>query len=209
QANARVRARDKVQHDLADRVGWRQLYRHCRVHPRAVVRVGRTLDERGDSRRRQGIEPGQRVRGVRPDLEGTLLLDAFTDPHGTLLGHMARANSQCRDFAGEALVIFPGPHAYVSPTWSESPGTVPTWNYVAVHAYGAFRLVEASDGLHDLLTRTVAVYQRRMPVPWCYDVADPTSTRCSRPSSASESNSAAWRARRSPIRTTPKSVVGR
>jgi transcriptional regulator len=113
------------------------------------------------------------VRGVRPDLEGTLLLDADAGPHRTLLGHMARANPQCRDFAGEALVIFPGPHAYLSPTLSESPGTVPTWNYVEVHAYGAFRLVEASDGLHDLLTRTVSVYERRMPVPWCYDVADP------------------------------------
>src|SRR5262249_51101713 len=51
-----------------------------------------------------------------------------------LLGHMARANPQWKDVQGEALVIFPGPHAYVSASWYEAPGTVPTWNYVAVHA---------------------------------------------------------------------------
>jgi transcriptional regulator len=102
-----------------------------------------------------------------------MLLDADAGPHGMILGHMARANPQWRDVEGEALAIFPGPHAYVSPTWYESPGTVPTWNYVAVHAYGAFRLVEDRDGLHDILTRTTSVYERRMPEPWSYDVADP------------------------------------
>src|SRR4051812_43436003 len=102
-----------------------------------------------------------------------LLLDADAGPHGTLLGHMARANPQWRDVAGEALVIFAGPHAYVSPTWYESPGTVPTWNYVAGHAYGAVQLVEDRDGLHDILTRTTSVYERRMPQPWSYDVDDP------------------------------------
>lgn len=102
-----------------------------------------------------------------------LLLDADAGTHGTLLGHMARANPQWRDVAGEALAIFPGPHVYISPTWYASPGTVPTWNYVAVHAYGAFELVEDRDVLHDILTRTVSVYERRMPEPWSYDVADP------------------------------------
>jgi transcriptional regulator len=68
-----------------------------------------------------------------------LLLDADVGPNGRLLGHVARANPQWRDVEGEALVIFPGPHAYVSPTWYESPGTVPTWDYLAVHAYGVLR----------------------------------------------------------------------
>lgn len=102
-----------------------------------------------------------------------LLLDADAGPHGTLLGHVARANPQWKTADGEALVIFPGPHAYISPTWYETPGTVPTWNYVAVHAYGALQLVEDSGGLHDILTRTVSVYERGMPEPWSYDVADP------------------------------------
>ena len=56
----------------------------------------------------------------------------------TLLAHMAKANPQWRDFAagGDALVIFMQPHAYVSPRLYDSRQNVPTWNYVAVHAYG-------------------------------------------------------------------------
>jgi transcriptional regulator len=86
---------------------------------------------------------------------------------------MARANPQWRDVDGEALAVFSGPHAYISPTWYEAPGTVPTWNYVAVHAYGALRLVEDRDALRDILRRTVATYERPMPAPWTYDEADP------------------------------------
>ena len=57
--------------------------------------------------------------------------------------HMARANPQWRDFAdAEALVVFTGPHAYVSPRWYEDAERVPTWNYAAVHAYGVPRLIE-------------------------------------------------------------------
>lgn len=102
-----------------------------------------------------------------------LLLDPGAGPRGTLLGHMARANPQWRDVSGEALAIFPGPHAYISPTWYESSGTVPTWNYAAVHAYGAFQLVENRDSLHDILSRSVSAYERGMPEPWSYDVDDP------------------------------------
>ncbi len=71
-----------------------------------------------------------------------LLLDTDQGVHGTLLGHMAKANSQWRDYAGEVLVIFAGPHTYISPSWYQSPGTVPTWNYLAVHAYGSLELTE-------------------------------------------------------------------
>lgn len=102
-----------------------------------------------------------------------LLLDPNEGPNGTLLGHTARANPQWRDARGEAMAVFAGPHAYISPTWYEAPGTVPTWNYVAVHAYGTMQLVEDRDGLHDILTRTVSVYERAMPEPWSYDVDDP------------------------------------
>lgn len=102
-----------------------------------------------------------------------LLLDPDAGPRGRLLGHMARANPQWRDVEGEALAVFSGPHAYISPTWYEAPGTVPTWNYVAVHAYGPLRLVEDRDALRDILRRTVATYERPMPAPWTYDEADP------------------------------------
>ena len=62
----------------------------------------------------------------------------------TLLAHMAKANPQWRDFAAgaEALVIFMQPHAYVSPRFYDSRQNVPTWNYVAVHAYGRAVLIE-------------------------------------------------------------------
>jgi transcriptional regulator len=57
--------------------------------------------------------------------------------------HMARANRQWQDFgSSEALVIFTGPHAYVSPRWYEEAERVPTWNYAAIHAYGVPQLVE-------------------------------------------------------------------
>jgi len=57
--------------------------------------------------------------------------------------HMARANAQWREFSGaEVMVVFFGPHAYVSPRWYEERERVPTWNYAAVHAYGVPELIE-------------------------------------------------------------------
>ena len=68
------------------------------------------------------------------------LLDRAAGTQGTLIGHMARANPQWRQSDGQtALVIFSGPHAYISPTWYEADQVVPTWNYAAVHAYGKMR----------------------------------------------------------------------
>ena len=90
-----------------------------------------------------------------------------------LLGHMAKANPQWRDVQGESLIIFPGPHAYVSASWYETPGTVPTWNYATVHAYGLFRLIQDREKLHDILKRTVSVYEGNKTQPWRYDDSDP------------------------------------
>lgn len=68
-----------------------------------------------------------------------------TDGRITLLAHMAKANPQWRDFAaaGDAMVIFMQPHAYIPPRLYDSRQNVPTWNYVAVHAYGRPELIEA------------------------------------------------------------------
>jgi transcriptional regulator len=98
-----------------------------------------------------------------------LLLDAEAGPNGHLLGHMARANPQWRGVRGEVMAVFSGPHAYVSPSWYEEEGTVPTWNYVAVHAYGTFHLVEDRDGLLDILRRSAAAYESPLPEPWPFD----------------------------------------
>ena len=86
---------------------------------------------------------------------------------------MARVNPQWRGMRGEVLVVFNGPHAYVSPAWYEEPGTVPTWNYVAVHAYGTPHLVEDRDGLLEILRRSVRAYEGPRPEPWAFDESLP------------------------------------
>ena len=102
-----------------------------------------------------------------------ILLDAEATPRGHLLGHMARANPQWKRVEGEVMVIFSGPHAYVSPAWYAEGGTVPTWNYVAVHAYGTFQVVEDRDALLDILRRSVVTYEARRTEPWTFDETAP------------------------------------
>ena len=98
-----------------------------------------------------------------------LLLDPSRGPLGTLIGHFAKANEQARDFGCEALVVFSGPHAYISPTWYETPNTVPTWNYVAVHAYGILKPVADRTALAGILEALVHQYEAPRPEPWVFD----------------------------------------
>jgi len=103
------------------------------------------------------------------------LLDAERGPHGTLLAHMARANPQWRAFAGgqPALVIFQGPHAYVSPSWYEPIApSVPTWNYATVHAYGVPKVLEEHDVLHAMLGRLVDTHEAAFERPWRMELSD-------------------------------------
>jgi transcriptional regulator len=102
-----------------------------------------------------------------------LLLDPDAGTCGHLIGHMARANPQWRDVQGEVLVVYSGPHAYVSPSWYEEGGTVPTWNYVAVHAYGSFHRVEEREALLAILHRSVRTYEGPRPDPWPFDESAP------------------------------------
>jgi transcriptional regulator len=72
--------------------------------------------------------------------------------HGTLLGHFARANSHWSALSGrETLVVFPGPHSYVSPALYTEPLSVPTWNYIAIHCYGTLALIEDEEGKNHLV----------------------------------------------------------
>jgi transcriptional regulator len=88
-------------------------------------------------------------------------------PFGTLRGHVARANPHWTYLVqGEAVVIFLGSHAYVSPSWYVSADRVPTWNYVAVHAYGTPRLIEDDSVLRQLVEDTVARYEGELERPW-------------------------------------------
>ena len=88
-----------------------------------------------------------------------------------LLGHLARPNPQVEDLGqgGEVLAIFNGPHAYISPRWYAGGPSVPTWNYVDVHAYGTVRLIEDGDWLRRLLRRLSDRHEAGNAVPWRVD----------------------------------------
>lgn len=95
------------------------------------------------------------------------LYERRQDGTQALRGHVAKANPQWHDLAENqtALVVFQGPHAYVSPRWYETPG-VPTWNYAVVHVYGKARLLHEAAALEKLLAELTTVYESTQPAPW-------------------------------------------
>ncbi len=104
-----------------------------------------------------------------PDIEGEnllqathlpFLLDKYQGSKGTLYTHIAKANSHVKMLdKQDALIIFNGPHGYISPTWYLSQPAVPTWNYAAVHVYGKVELLSAASTL-DVINRTIAKYEQ-------------------------------------------------
>ncbi|MCX7782291.1 MAG: FMN-binding negative transcriptional regulator [Meiothermus sp.] len=80
-----------------------------------------------------------------------------------LVSHLARANPQWTSFAQneEVLVIFQGDHSFISPTWYEKHPSVPTWNYMTVHAYGRVQTIEEPAVVKTLLHRLVLQYEQR------------------------------------------------
>ncbi len=89
-----------------------------------------------------------------------------------LLGHLARGNPQWEGFGNtEALAIFMGPHAYVSPMWYGTGPAVPTWNYAVVHVYGVPRLL-SPDQTREVVDLTVRKYESGRPSPWPNDLPD-------------------------------------
>ena len=102
-----------------------------------------------------------------------LLLEREEGPHGQLICHMARANPQWKHSDGqEMLAVFHGPHAYVSPTWYEAENVVPTWNYVAVHVYGTFRLDDSRSRRLEIVRRFVDSYEATLAPAWSLENAD-------------------------------------
>jgi transcriptional regulator len=95
------------------------------------------------------------------------MVDEHGGDQGLVLGHMAKANRQWRYADGQqVMVVFHGPHTYVSPTWYEEEEVVPTWNYVAVHATGIFKAIEGREGLEDSVGRLVDQHEASQPKPW-------------------------------------------
>ncbi|GAA0286865.1 MULTISPECIES: FMN-binding negative transcriptional regulator [Pseudomonas] len=101
-----------------------------------------------------------------------LLLNPDEGANGTLYGHMAKANPQWRDLqnGAEALVIFAGADAYVSPAFypakAEHGKVVPTWNYLAVHAYGKAEVFTDAERLLAVVSALTDRHEGGRPQPW-------------------------------------------
>ena len=109
-----------------------------------------------------------------------MLFDPGDGSRGTLRGHLARGNPQWREIeasiaaggggAGEALAIFDGPDAYVSPAWYEEKRltgkVVPTWNYVTIQAHGTLTTIHDPDWLIRHVGRLVARHEANRKDPW-------------------------------------------
>lgn len=100
-----------------------------------------------------------------------LLLVPNEGPFGTLYGHVARANPQWKlQPTGAAMVLFSGPDAYVMPSWysskQEHQKVVPTWNYVAIHAYDSVDFYDDADHLLNVVTRLTNRHEQPRAVPW-------------------------------------------
>jgi len=81
--------------------------------------------------------------------------------YGTVFGHISRQNPQnkCFDGSQPAVIVFRGPHSYISPTWYTKPESVPTWNFAVVHATGRLKPIADTRALHDLLAQLIAKFE--------------------------------------------------
>ena len=101
-----------------------------------------------------------------------LMLDPHPAPYGTLIGHLARANPHARaaDPGVETLVIFQGPDGYITPSYyaakQEHGKVVPTWNYLAIHAYGILKAFDDPARLLDVVTRLTNRHEIQRAQPW-------------------------------------------
>jgi transcriptional regulator len=96
-----------------------------------------------------------------------LLVDEIGD-QVVVQGHMAKANAHWKSMKenDESLVIFHGPHAYISPSLYEIRESVPTWNYAAVHVYGEATLFSDEAGLHKTLHRMINTFESSYMAQW-------------------------------------------
>lgn len=101
-----------------------------------------------------------------------LLVDGDPLPHGTLRGHVSRANGIWRDARRDVdvLAIFHGPQRYITPSWypakRENGRVVPTWNYAVVHAYGRLHVHDDADWLRSHVATLTDTQEASRPAPW-------------------------------------------
>lgn len=105
-------------------------------------------------------------------LIGSHLPILYDEKKDCLIGHMAKANDQWTNTDSQILIIFHGPHAYISPTWYKENNTVPTWNYVTVHASGTLKVINESDRARSIISTTVDHYERSFDNPWSFTFND-------------------------------------
>lgn len=101
-----------------------------------------------------------------------LHFDPEPAPHGRLIGHLARANPQATatDTSAEAIAVFTGVDAYVSPSAyvskREHGKVVPTWNYAAVYAHGHLRFFDEADTAHGVVSQLTDTHEAKRQDPW-------------------------------------------
>jgi transcriptional regulator len=100
-----------------------------------------------------------------------LFLAPDEGPYGTLYGHLARANAQWNHPPiGEAMAVFMGPDAYVTPAWypskQEHGKVVPTWNYVTAHVYGTPEFFDDAERLLEVVTRLTNLHEGPRAERW-------------------------------------------
>lgn len=99
-------------------------------------------------------------------------LDRTRGPHGTLIGHVARANTVWRQLFADtpSVVMFQGAQSYITPGWypgkAEHGKVVPTWNYTVAHVHGTAQVIEDPNWMLDMLNRLTNAQESRQARPW-------------------------------------------
>lgn len=96
------------------------------------------------------------------------MLNKNLGENGTLIAHFAKANKHWKRISEqhEMLVVFNGPHSYISPSWYENRVTVPTWNYAAVHVYGKPKIIHERDQLLQMVTDLTNFHENQVTSNW-------------------------------------------
>jgi transcriptional regulator len=100
-----------------------------------------------------------------------VLIDRTAGAYGSIYGHISRNNPQSQTFDGRqpAVVVFHGPHSYISPTWYTKTEAVPTWNFGVVHASGKLKPIADKKAIHDLLAKLIQKFENRYQQSSSYD----------------------------------------